>query len=159
MKENTPPKKRGRQGEGGGPKPKVITADQVRALSAMQCTQEEIASVFGLQRRHFIQRMENEPELREAWETGQGQGRMSIRRMQFDLLKGGNVTMAIWLGKQYLGQTDRLSHGGIPGQPIEVKSESAREALISRIVSLRERPVSEGTDGGLDGIPVQGTAL
>ena len=107
MEENTPPKKRGRQGEGGGPKPRPITPDQVRALSVMQCTQEEIASVFGLQRRHFIKRMEDEPALREAWEAGQGQGRMSIRRAQFDLLQAGNVTMAIWLGKQYLGQKDK----------------------------------------------------
>jgi len=144
--ENAHLKKRGRQGEGGGPKPKPITADQLRVLAAMQCTQEEIGAVFGLRRRHFLQRVEDEPALREAMEEGWAQGRMSIRRQQYDLLKSGNVTMAIWLGKQYLGQSDRLTHGGMPGQPIEITGASAREALLSRINAL----APEGEEGASD---------
>ena len=32
---------------------------------------------------------------------------MSIRRKQYNMSET-NVTMAIWLGKQYLGQTDKV---------------------------------------------------
>lgn len=32
-------------------------------------------------------------------------GKMSLRRYQFELAKK-NASMAIWLGKQYLGQSD-----------------------------------------------------
>ena len=33
--------------------------------------------------------------------------RLRLRRAQLRLAMEGNVTMLIWLGKQYLGQTDR----------------------------------------------------
>jgi hypothetical protein len=31
-----------------------------------------------------------------------------VRRMQFESANRGNVTMQIWLGKQYLGQSDHV---------------------------------------------------
>ena len=34
-------------------------------------------------------------------------GRITLRKKQFEVAKAGNVTMLIWLGKQYLGQTDK----------------------------------------------------
>jgi hypothetical protein len=33
-------------------------------------------------------------------------GRISLRRVQFQEAIKGNITMLIWLGKQYLGQSD-----------------------------------------------------
>jgi hypothetical protein len=33
---------------------------------------------------------------------------MSLRRMQWEKAQTGNTTMLIWLGKQMLGQKDRL---------------------------------------------------
>src|SRR5580765_8355095 len=38
--------------------------------------------------------------------VGSGQGPVSVRRMQMALLEKGNPTMAIWLGKNLLGQSD-----------------------------------------------------
>ena len=35
-------------------------------------------------------------------------GKMSLRRQQFKSAENGNVTMQIWLGKQWLGQTDKV---------------------------------------------------
>lgn len=32
---------------------------------------------------------------------------MSLRRKQYEMAAGGNPTMLIWLGKQYLNQTDK----------------------------------------------------
>jgi hypothetical protein len=34
-------------------------------------------------------------------------GTRSLRRLQYEAAKTGNVTMQIWLGKQWLGQKDR----------------------------------------------------
>ena len=34
---------------------------------------------------------------------------MSLRRTQFKIAEGGNATMAIFLGKQYLGQKDTIA--------------------------------------------------
>jgi len=39
---------------------------------------------------------------------GMDQGRMSLRRYQWNSAEKGNVTMQIWLGKQYLGQSDKV---------------------------------------------------
>ena len=36
----------------------------------------------------------------------------SLRRMQYKAAEGGNVTAQIWLGKQILGQKDKLEHSG-----------------------------------------------
>ncbi len=33
---------------------------------------------------------------------------MSLKRKQWEMAMGGNITMLIWLGKQNLGQTDKV---------------------------------------------------
>jgi len=43
----------------------------------------------------------------QVWDMKSAMGKMSIRRLQFEKAKEGNTTMLIWLGKQYLGQTDK----------------------------------------------------
>ena len=35
-------------------------------------------------------------------------GKASLRRKQYEVAMGGNCTMLVWLGKQYLGQTDKI---------------------------------------------------
>ena len=101
------PEKHGRQGEGGGPKPRPIDPDQLATLAGFQCTYEEIAAVFKLCRRQFIERINAEPELKKLIEDGWANGRASVRRQQFKMLMEGNATMGVWLGKQYLGQRDQ----------------------------------------------------
>lgn len=92
-----------------------IDLEELEKLSALQCTDEEIASWFKVSTR-TIERRRQEPKFAEAMERGKARGRMSIRRAQMRMLEDGNATMAIWLGKQYLGQQDRfLPEGGGPG--------------------------------------------
>ena len=43
------------------------------------------------------------------------QGKASLRRMQYGAANKGNVTMQIWLGKQYLGQNDKQEITGLMG--------------------------------------------
>ncbi len=40
-------------------------------------------------------------------------GKISLRRMQFETAKKGNVAMLIWLGKQFLGQVDKVENKNI----------------------------------------------
>lgn len=44
----------------------------------------------------------------EVIEKGRKQGNMSLKRKQYEVAMGGNVTMLIWLGKQRLDQTDKV---------------------------------------------------
>jgi len=71
----------------------------------MQATQSEIAAWFGVS-RPTIERRAREPQFREAMEHGYARGRISLRRWQFQAARKLNPTMLIWLGKQYLGQSN-----------------------------------------------------
>ncbi len=79
---------------------------QVEQLAAIACTQEEAAAVLGVA-RYTLSRKLRQRKYREAWERGRGRGNMALRREQFEIAtQKGNVTMLIWLGKQWLGQRD-----------------------------------------------------
>ncbi len=80
----------------------IIDLDDLEKLGALQCTQEEAASFFGIARETFSRKL-RQKRYREAWERGQASGRMSLRRRQW---RKNSDTMLIWLGKQYLGQRD-----------------------------------------------------
>src|SRR5690349_16400510 len=86
-----------------------INAVELEKLSAMQATDEEIAAWFGVSTR-TIERRRKVQKFADAMDRGRAKGRLSMRRMQMKLLEAGNATMGIWLGKQYLGQTDQLEH-------------------------------------------------
>lgn len=80
--------------------------ETVEKLASMMCTEEEIASVLGV----CVDTLNNENNreaFKERKEKGMNTGKASLRRLQFKLADSGNATMAIWLGKQYLGQTDK----------------------------------------------------
>jgi hypothetical protein len=119
MARNSAPRKK------PGTKPKPINAKQLAALAGMQCSYPEIAAVFGLKKRQFIDRIGADPELRELIEEGRANGCASIRRAQFKAAVEGDRTMLVWLGKQYLGQRDReqIEHTGGDGGPIVLKVE------------------------------------
>ena len=89
----------------------VIDKEELKKLCAGigGLTLEEVGSYFNLDRRTIRRHAERDPEIQEIIELGRDQTTLSIRRRQFQLLAMDNsaaVTMAIWLGKQYLGQRD-----------------------------------------------------
>jgi hypothetical protein len=67
-------------------------------------------------------------------ETGRQTGKMSLKRKQWEVAMGGNVTMLIWLGKQNLGQTDKIeqrSHASV-----EVKESRMKDEVIAQALNL-----------------------
>ena len=80
---------------------------QVEELGRIQSTQAELAAVLGCHVDTVKDRLKNDPEFSTAFEKGVESGRSSLRRLQWKSAVGGNITMQIWLGKQYLGQQDR----------------------------------------------------
>ncbi|HEX7262220.1 MAG TPA: hypothetical protein VF258_10430, partial [Luteolibacter sp.] len=64
-------------------------------------TAPEIAAWFGCGLRTVERRMAmRDGEFRRAYEKGFGRLKISLRRQQIEVAKGGNPTMLIWLGKQ-----------------------------------------------------------
>ena len=81
-----------------------VGAEIVRKLAAVMCTEEEIASVLEVSVEVLHTKL-NDGTFSEYYKSGKEAGKASLRRTQFELAKK-NATMAIWLGKQYLGQRD-----------------------------------------------------
>jgi hypothetical protein len=62
-------------------------------------------------------------------DKGRSQLHKSLRRKQLEVALGGNIAMLIWLGKQFLGQTDKQDiqttkreiRVRIGGEPLEAK--------------------------------------
>ena len=100
-----------------GGRPKKLHADestlkQLRGLGQIQATVREGAAFFQVNVVTF-EKFLDEPGVRDAFLEGKGNGQMSLRRTQFNLATS-NAAMAIFLGKNYLGQTDvqRTEHSG-----------------------------------------------
>lgn len=93
----------------GRPK-KVLTDDALKLIENMariMCTEEEIASCIGAT-TDTLHNAENDELFRNAIKKGQAQGRQSLRREQWKVAQRGNSSMLIWLGKQWLNQTDKV---------------------------------------------------
>jgi len=76
-----------------------IDPEQVRLLAECFCTNEEIAAKLGCSPDTLTRRFA------ESLKSGKDSAKSSLRVNQFNLSKT-NPAMAIWLGKQYLGQRE-----------------------------------------------------
>jgi len=103
--------------------PDVKTLRTLENLARIQCTQSEAAAVLGVDRRTLCRFFARHPEAREKWDNGLESGKASLRRNQFKLSET-NSSMAIWLGKQYLGQREPLD-------PIGKKEMQQRDAMTA----------------------------
>lgn len=106
-----------------GGRPPSLTADaatlkQIEALGRINCTRIEGAAFFGCTEKTFITFLQNNAEADEAFERGRGMLRVSLKRKQIEKALVGNITMLIWLGKQLLGQKDKIEQSGDPNAPV-----------------------------------------
>lgn len=104
----------------------------VEKLANIQCTQEEIATFLGCS----VDTLQRDKEFCGIYKKGRENGKMSLRRTQYKLAEK-NVTMAIWLGKQYLGQRDSF--------PDEVNFTEVNKG-IQNIANLINNPVKNRTE-------------
>lgn len=86
-----------------------IDWDQVEKMCAIQCTGEEIAGVLGISYDTLERGCRREHRMSYAdYSTQKRQdGRASLRRKQYTVAMEGNPTMLVWLGKNWLNQTDK----------------------------------------------------
>ena len=104
-----------------GPQPADLDWNQVRNMCAIQCTRDEIASCLDISHDTLERACKRDHkmlfiELRDIWKKG---GCAALRRKQWKIADT-NPAMAIFLGKQMLGQKDdvRLNNGGMFNQEI-----------------------------------------
>lgn len=119
------PIKKGRKPSKTAGRPrKEIDLHQLEKLCKLGCTQEEIARYCRVSPATVERWAASEPTA-TAMNAGNGRFKISIRREQFRLLRRGNASMAIWLGKQILGQKDKVENTlkTPPGDPLKLEHE------------------------------------
>ena len=108
---------------------KEIDQKQFENLCGLQCTLEEICGWFGVTDKtlnSWCKRTYSE-SFSEVFRQKRSTGKISLRRSQWRLAEK-NANMAIWLGKQYLGQKDIVEVG--------VEKDNVQDDALSK--SLRE---------------------
>lgn len=90
----------------GRPK-KEISQRQFEELCKIQCTEEEICAVLDVNTDTLCTFCKETygKTFSEVFKSKRQGGKASLRRNQWKMAEK-NVTMAIWLGKQFLGQSD-----------------------------------------------------
>lgn len=120
---------------------KEIDQKSFEKLCKLQCTLEEIAGFFECSEdtiQNWCKRTYDEifSVIHKKYSAG---GKTSLRRYQFNLAKT-NASMAIWLGKQYLGQTDKIELGAVDeDKSIKIEMVSPSEADAERVKKIREK--------------------
>jgi len=89
---------------------KEINQKEFEKLCGLQCTKEEIAAFFEMDQETLEARIKEIYEgqtFSQVFRQKRGLGKISLRRNQWRLSEK-NAALAIWLGKQFLGQRDNL---------------------------------------------------
>ncbi len=125
------------------PRPKSLEPDartlgMLRGLGQISATKEEVATALGVSRPTLWSFFKEFPEAEEHYERGLGEHKISLRRVQWNLAKKGSTAMAIWLGKQLLGQKDNygVEHSG----KVETNATQIREGIERKLARIAETP-------------------
>lgn len=109
-------------------RPKLnITDSQVEAVARLHCTYDEMAAVLHCS----VDTLER--RFADVVKSARENAKTSLRRAQWVSALKGDRTMLIWLGKQYLGQSDmattQLQLTGAGGGPLQIMDVSELNAL------------------------------
>ena len=89
------------------PKKYNIDTSQVQKLPSLGCTNTEMGDFFGCSPDLL------EKSYSEFLTKGRAEQRIRLRQLQWKSAERGNVTMQIFLGKNMLGQQDRIEENQI----------------------------------------------
>ena len=98
--------------KGGRPREEV-DIDKLRNMVRIQCTAEECASILEVSVDTIDRRLKEAgyAGFADFFKKHQDEGKASLRRAQWKAAtENHNPTMLVWLGKQMLGQTDKVEN-------------------------------------------------
>jgi hypothetical protein len=102
---------------------KDINPEDVRKLSEKFWTKTEIAAFLNISTKTIDNRFS------EIFLKGRDNGKAKLRDIQLRSAMSGNVTMQIWLGKQYLDQTDKTQVSNLSETELERLREIATQEM------------------------------
>ena len=91
-----------------------IVKTQFEKLCKMCCTEQDICDYFGVSHDTVVRwcHQEYDGTFHQVFKSLCGKGRARLRRIQWEQAES-SPQMAIWLGKQYLNQTDRVENNNM----------------------------------------------
>jgi DNA-binding CsgD family transcriptional regulator len=92
-----------------------IDERQVEKLASFGCTNTEIADVFGVDDSTIGKRFS------KILAKGRGSLKQRLRKKQISVAMGGSAALLIWLGKQYLEQSDKQQISGDQSAPLRIE--------------------------------------
>lgn len=130
----------------GRPRKKLNSLGEkiIEQLASYMCTEEEIASFLGVS-AETLKTKDNNETFSECIKKGRQKGKASLRMSQFRIAKT-NATMAIFLGKQFLGQSDEGVIDNKDDNGLNGKNGTAGELKI--VVEKRIVDLSKGGEDG-----------
>lgn len=130
-----------------GGRPRIeIDWDDFDKLCIIQCTLEEIALFFNCTQRTIENACKRDKKMGffEYHTQKKAGGKISLRRKQYQTAMSGNVPLLIFLGKQYLDQSDK--------REIESKTGNPYEGITVQLIDHRGKPRSPVS---IDSLPNQ----
>lgn len=121
--------------KGDTPAQNRIKREEFEKLCSLQCTYNEICDWFDVEDDTLNSWCKKTygTTFSEVFKIKRGKGQISLRRTQWKLAEK-NAAMAIFLGKQYLGQTDKVETTGeiktTPTIKLEVVDNSNLESVL-----------------------------
>ena len=118
---------------------KEIDKDNFEKLCGLLCTEEEIASFFDCS-ADTIERWckrTYKANFAEVYKSKCQNGKIALRRYQFKLAEKYPV-MAIWLGKQWLGQRDKF-------EDVDTSALEKLDAILKRTQEQADAELFEET--------------
>jgi len=113
-------------------RPKIeINIDDFVKLCEMQCTRKEMAGFFDCSEEaldNWIKETFDGLTYTAVFDRFRSKGLLSLRRSQFQLAEK-NTAMAIWLGKQYLGQKDIMTFNSLDDGEEDALTKSIKASL------------------------------
>ena len=104
-----------------------INAEDVRKLAERFWTITEIAAFFNCSDKTISNRFS------DIVVKGKENGRAKLRDIQLRSAMNGNVTMQIWLGKQYLNQIDKVNVNGLSDEETERLRQIANKEMENNL--------------------------
>ena len=109
--------------------------DEIEKLASFGLTIKEIAQFYGVDPAGFY----TSAERKAAFDKGQSNLKISLKRKQMSKALEGDVKMLIWLGKQYLDQKEPPREiSGVDGKPIMIETDGIYEKLRLLLLSKVE---------------------
>lgn len=109
-----------------------INKKQFEGCCKILCTKNEICDIFSIDEKTLTAWCEREYGMgfSDVYKKFSADGKKSLRRYQFEQAEK-SASMAIWLGKQWLGQTD------------EVKIDNGNNELLGALTELARKKMDE----------------